>query len=434
MQRFINTFKALTPANIKKIEREVVLGTRGGVLSNTLNDIIGVNYPSIYDAKTTTKGLLKIWKDIITTAQTPRDGISRQWVALFETLDKIIKLLYPNRSTMEKVLTEFRRVIKNKYGANSEIYRQSIFRTGISRAESIAKRQAYSDSVATKNINRAELPAFYDDEIFKAIDENAISPNLLNNVIAVLLATGSRFIEVLKVSEYSATDKDNYIKIKGIAKDKGNQGYANKIVVRPLNRLSAIQVIELVKKIRGALNLEGDNKEASDKYNTQGNRIVKNLFKDRPITLHKLRYIASNLAYLTYGKGAVENTFIQQYLGHSSGMTTRTYQSINVRLRNQVKDKVEADAKISELIEDKKKNDEEHKEIKQELARLKQNHIYSEYINPRHRLSQSEKMERLKKLWERAKKENKSITYNMLKKDYKYGSRIIDIFKKTLKV
>jgi integrase len=435
MQRFINTFKELTPANIKKIEREIVLGTRGGVLSNTLNSIIAKSYADIYNAKTTKAGLLKIWKNIIATSQNPREGsISRQWISLFETLDKVIKLLYPNEGSMEKVLTEFRRVIKEKYGATSEIYKQSIYKTGISRERSIQKRQEYADKVAAKNINRSELPAFYDDEIYKVIDENAASPNLLNNVVSVLLATGSRFIEVLKVSEYSATDKDNYIKIKGIAKDKGDQGYDNKIVIRPLNRLTADQVIQLVKKIRNGLNLEGDNRTISDRYNTQMNRIVKNLFKDRPITTHKLRYIASNLAYLTYSRGAVENTFIQQYLGHTSGETTRTYQSINVKLRNAPKTNIEADAKISELIENDKENIKQHEELKRELENLKRdNRIYTEFINPRHRTTQEQKLQKLKALWERAKKDNVSLTYNTLKKDYRYGSRIIDEFRKSLR-
>lgn len=434
MQKFINTFKnGLTPANVKKIQREVVLG-RGQIISNTLNSIIAAQYPDVLLDSSSKKILLKIYNDIISKAQQPREGgISRQWIALLETVDRVVKLLYTNEGSMEKVLTEFRRPLKVKYGINSEIYKQSIYKTGISRARSIQKRQEYQDKVSAKNIRRSELQPFYDDEIYRVIDDMAASPNSLNNVIAVLLATGSRFIEVLKVSQYSETDKANYIKIKGIAKDRNDAGYENKIVIRPLNRLNSKQVIELVQKIRAELNLEGENRNISDRYNTQANRIVKNLFEGRPITLHKLRYISSNLAYLTYGKGAVENTYIQQYLGHTSGDTTRTYQSINVKLRNAPKTNIEAEAKISELIDDQKRNQAEHKELREQINNFNRDRIYTEYINPKHRLSEEQKLEKLRALWDRARRDNVNLTYAMLKRDYHYGTRIISVFKNTLR-
>jgi integrase len=269
--------------------------------------------------------------------------------------------------------------------------------TGISKERSIEKKKAYAAKIADLNMKRASLPAFYSDEIYKAIEMNANSSNALNNAIAVLLATGSRFIEVLKVSEYSIVD-ERTIKVHGVAKNEEKDF----TVTRPLNGLTAVQVVDLVGRIRSVLNLTGSNAEITDRYHSQASRLADGLFKDRKITLHKLRYIASNLAYLTYGNGAVENTWVQKYLGHASGDTTKTYQCINVALRNPVD---EAPAVVVQNVK------------------------YPEFINPKHRTTKEKKIELLTALHERAHNDGVKLTYSMLKKDYRFGSSTIDAFR-----
>jgi len=433
MEKFIKVFGNIEPQVQKKVKQETVLIKNGAIISSTLNEIIRKNY-SEFNFTITKKNLLGIWRSIISKAQNPREGsISRSWIRLFETLDKVLKLLYHNKSTLEKVLTEFRRSVKEKYGSESEVYKQSIYKTGISKEESIRKRQNYADKITALNINRGELPIFYDDEIYKVIDEYKNKAGL-NKVIAVALATGSRIIEILKVSEYFETDKENYIRVKGVAKDKSdNEINKDKTIIKPLNRLTSKELIDLVKTIRQDLNTAGSNKEVSGRYNTAINKIVKSLFKERLITSHKLRYIASNLAYLVYGNNSVENTWIQQYLGHTSGDTTRTYQNINVKLRHTIKtSNKEAEAKISELLEAKKQNEEEHKQLKEQINLLQNKKFYSEYINVRQR-TKEQKLQKLKELYEKAKQNNIYLTYRVLKSQYGYGSAILDDFYKKLK-
>ena len=62
-------------------------------------------------------------------------------------------------------------------------------------------------------MTRKQQTPYFDDEIYKIIDENINSANPLEQVVAVMLATGSRFIEVIQVSEYKKSQQPNYITI-----------------------------------------------------------------------------------------------------------------------------------------------------------------------------------------------------------------------------
>ena len=401
MKKFISVI-SLNDNQIDNIKKEVAL-TKRAIESKTLNDLLKDNYNVLTDSNISKNILLEVFTNLVNKSKKPKLNISKQWIQLLESVDKIIKLLYNNNSTLEKVLTEFRRVIKEKYGDDSELYKQSIYKTGISQAESLQKKKDYKDSVLLKNLNRDDLEIFYTDEIENVIYEMSKSSNFLKKTIAVLLSTGSRLIEVLKVGKFEIVD-ENHINFSSLAKNDDN----SKIVKRPLNFLNSKEVIDLINQIRNGLRLDDDNKIISDRYNSQINRFVKKLFLDRPLTTHKLRYIAANIAYILHGGYATPNSWIQQYLGHRNGETTKTYENINIKLRNT--------------------NIKEKEEIKEEI---KEEELINEnnFRNPRHREPIEKKFERMDELKAYLKTKNITAGNNIFRK-YGYGAMTINAYNK----
>ena len=433
---------------INKISKSKIQGEsktcKKTIISPTLNEILGEEYPTYSGIQSSKALLMKIWKDIIANAARGREGgISRTWIRLFEAVDKVIKALFQNENTMENVCTEFRKVIRQKYGDNDQIYIKSTHILGVSRERAIERRENYQNKVAEKGLNRRNLTPIYDDEIYAAIDAGINSSDPLEKTIAVMLNTGSRSIEVMKVSTYSEVkDNSSFINIKGIAKDRSKKGYENKVILRPLINLNADEVINAVEYIRKHLDLEGTNDEISQRYNQTLNKRMKKLFANHPeLTAHKCRYIAGQMAFLLYGKGGTENTYLQQYLGHEDSSTTRTYQSINVKLRHEVEIPDDIKLKISKLIHDDEKNIQDHKEIqsaineiKAKKIKIKQSNVpYPEYINPKTHLGDAQKIQNLTLLMKTAKKDGIIYNQKQLKKLYGYGSNILSLFWQLIK-
>lgn len=442
MENFIKIISKISKTKWTKIQSEAKQ-TKGK--SETLNEILGDNYEEYSGIQNTKNLLMKIWKDIVKNASQGREvgGITRIWLRLFEALDKVIKTLYQNENTSENVFVEFRKPIRQKYGDNSQIYIKSTHILGVSRERALERREEYQNKVAEKGLNRRNQQPIYDDEIYTAIDVGINSSDPLEKAIAVMLNTGSRQIEVLKVSTYSEVkDNPSFVNVKGIAKDRSKRGYENKVVIRPLINLTAEQVINAVKYIRENLNLEGDNDAISSRYNQTLNKRMKKLFPNhKDLTAHKCRYIAGQMAYLLYGQGGTENSYIQQYLGHEDGSTSRTYQSINVRLRHEVDIPDDIKLKLSKLSINDEKNMDEHKLFQDAINKIKARDIkitrpnveYPEFINPRSHLGDVQKIKILTALMKKAKADGIILSQADLKKRYGYGSSILTLFWKLIK-
>ena len=445
MEKFSKMVNSIKAREWKDIESEAKKKKKD-IKSETLNEILHDEYPEYANDDNTQRVLFSIWSNIIKNAAGERSaaqGISRAWIKLYTALDKVIKALYQNENTSENTFTKYRKVVRDKYGNESQIYIKSTHILGVSRERALERREEYQNKVSEKGLNRRKLPPIYDDEIYAAIDAGINSSDPLEKAIAVMLNTGSRQIEVLKVSTYSETkDNPSFITVKGIAKDRSKKGYENKVVIRPLINLNAEQVVNAVKYVRDNLNLQGDNDAISSRYNQTINKRMKRLFPTHPeLTAHKCRYIAGQMAYLLHGGGGTENAYIQQYLGHEEGTTSRTYQSINVRLRHEVEIPEDIKLKISKLTIDDEKNMLEHKEIKEAINQIKAKKIkivkpdvdYPQFINPRSHLGDVQKIKILTALMKKAKADGVILSQADLKKRYGYGSSILTLFWKLIR-
>ena len=364
MQRFITTLKEVNKFN-REISEELKESTgRSSVIANSKLEEI---YPEL--VKPTTKEFIKaIWTNMLTKASRK---MTRTWVNLFKQLDSLLKIIYPNKLTLRDFLSDLRKPLKDAKW-DQEIYKQSIVLMGMNLNESKEIAKKYKEDVEFRNINRGSKPPIYVEDIFSLLDELINSQNAYDLTLAVELATGSRSIEVFKVSQYSViTNYPEQILIKGIAKDKSGNKLENVILTRNLVHLNSKQIIDAIEKIRSLINVTGDNKKISQRTNKHLNAkfkeyviplIEKNAAPEQKqtedymnyidsFTSHKTRYIYGNTSYLIYAKpkNIPLETYIQKQLGHQTGDATRSYLGVNIRFKN--KPNVNNQVKVNEVKE-----------------------------------------------------------------------------------
>jgi hypothetical protein len=275
--------------------------------------------------------LFEAWERLVANSprcsETKQDSVSNMWIRRFKALDSILKLMYREQETLLSHLGKFRKVIKNRFGARSELYRQCIWSTGISREESLARRATYMENVIDKGMKRGDMEPIYSDDIKALMAECCTSKKAIDRCIAIMLATASRYSECVLVSQYMPVpgidphEAERYVLIRGIAKCKDPN---SKSIIRPLVFMSLTELLGHVAYVRARIKTPN-----TFPINLRLKRVV---LRGKPLTSHKLRYISANLAYLLHGNGATPGIWIQRHLGHESGETTRIYQSINVQL------------------------------------------------------------------------------------------------------
>jgi hypothetical protein len=321
--------------------------------------------------------LLKIWKTSIQNA--PR-RLSKSWNRLFMALQLVLKMSYPNNFTFNRMVSKFREPIRLNKDLDGEIYKQSLIMLGRTREEAAEEKEQYKNKVAARNAGRGDYPVLYVEDVFKAMDEFIKSKNPYELALAIELATGSRSVEVFKVSKYfEVPNQPNQIKVQGLAKDKDNKNnLKNVIIIRNLNHLTAPQVLEAIEEIRSSFNFDNKSNEqiataTNKRLNDVFNEYIKPLFTPqqdtylKTLSSHKTRYIAGYISYLTYGKPnkIPEESYIQQQLGHLNPESTKSYLGINIQYREKKMKNIDADTK--DII-----TDTDLKEIRQQINNLKE--------------------------------------------------------------
>jgi len=289
--------------------------------------------------------LYKIWSAVIENA--PR-RLSKSWNNLLKALQVVLKLSYTNSNTFNGIVSKFRTPIRK---LDPEIYKQSLIILGRSREEAIAQKEEYKAKVSARNTARGSFPVLYVEDVFNVMDQLIISNDPYELVLAVELATGSRSIEVLKVSKYfELADQPNQIKIVGLAKDRdGKNNLKDVVIIRNLVRLNSKQILDAIEEIRSSFNfVNKTNKKISSMSNTALNKVFRErvapLFNPqdpeylKTLSSHKTRYISGYISYLIYGKPQklAEESYIQAQLGHLSGESTKSYLGINIQFKQKI--------------------------------------------------------------------------------------------------
>ena|SRR6202789_3233823 len=367
--------------------------------SKLLDEIIDSFYPLAVKTRGNANTLFRIWEDVIANSSTSK---SKTYEKIFSLIQPFLKLFYRTNASLSTRASIWRRPLLDKFGEDSDIYRKSIHMLGVSQEESIRLKEDYRERVKKR---AEERPLEYNpEEVIGIARDAAKSANVLNNIVAVLIATGSRLIECVKISKYEAVaGSPETIRIRGFAKSI-IKGYID----RPLVALDASTVIALVAHIRESTPFENlENAIISSRIDGPINKVCMDYFGS-DFTAHKLRYVWANMAYNMYveeGGKMPEQEWIREKLGHKSSDTALTYVAVKprqIRLRNTPEEPAD------ELV-------------------------FPEFQNPRHRrIPEHEKMELLRSLNQAYRDAGWQLTQRVAKK-YRFGSKIITDFNKQKK-
>lgn len=394
--------------------------------SNTLTEIILQFYPQAVITRSGATTLLGIWVDEVTRSKSSSGATYKE---IYKLLQPLLLQFYTKESSLSSQAVAWRRPVKERYGQNSDIYVQSIHILGLSRERALARRDEYKEKIreSVRNRNTVKYAA---EDIYEIMDKAAASRLPIHNVVAVLLATGSRLIECIKISKYEAVDdRPDLIKVTGMAKDRGVWP-SEKTAIRPLVRFSSDKVLSMIKKIRDTYEFsELPNAEAAGRIKKQLNSVIADYFavidENAPghlvTTAHKLRYIWASMAYQLYGNGVPEQEWIREMFGHESSDTSLIYTQFVVNMDGGVEKRPVRQATRGHRPEARADN-----QIGRQVD-------HPEFENPlRIRLSKEEQLRMLEGLDNAYAAEDVRMTQRDAR-NHHFGSAIITVYWKTRK-
>ncbi len=267
-------------------------------------------------------GLLLMWCEWVESSD--EDDVTEA----LSSIGGILEILYPNRGTLQSTSVKWRKCIGDRFGYDTGVYKISIEKLGLPREEAIAKSAAYMAEMRSRVKKRVKQLS--QQQVYEVIQSCAGSYEYSYNTVAVMLATGSRMVEVLKISEYSRAESEDQITIKGLAKS-----HVEHVIVRPLLFLKADKVLELVADIRAAKDF---NSMTADQVNNSSaaaiNRVMSKMFDSSTLemTSHKCRYIWASIAWQLHGGEVGQQEWVRSMFGHESADTTIAYLHYHVKL------------------------------------------------------------------------------------------------------
>lgn len=263
--------------------------------------------------------LMALWHDYII------DKTEDQIMETYPHVQTILTSLFPNKNSLHKRSIDWRKPVGERFGRYSKVYRQAIYDLGITSEESLQRRQDYTNMVRERLQDRHEVIS--EKRVYEIIDMCSDSIEYQHQIIAVMLATGSRLIEVLKVSKYLPLGRQ--IVIEGLAKTSQLE-----IVTRPLIRLTSDRVIEMVEYIRSFYDFASMSEPlANSLVNGTLNNVIESLIPE--CTSHKLRYIWAALAWELYGGNTPQQEWVREMFAHKSADTTTTYLLYKITLNHE---------------------------------------------------------------------------------------------------
>jgi hypothetical protein len=245
----------------------------------------------------------------------------KEALATMKILYKALELAYPNRLTLKTRLAKIRTVIRENQ--KERVYKLSLSSDyfNIAYTENMIQKQNYKNKVLERNRNPEDIP----DDIIDITTEWLNSSDKYQKALAVLLAIGSRPIELFKTGIYEIKD-DTHIIASGLAKKR--EGNEKTSTIRPVLMMSAAEAVEAVEAVRN----EFKNNSILDRDGNLSSYIVRMLTKrclDLGTTTYNLRRIYARIAYEQYGNNSNFNVFIGDILGHENLTTSFSYSNIS---------------------------------------------------------------------------------------------------------
>lgn len=315
--------------NLNKISDEVKEKPHN---STFLISKIKERYPDI-NKKSASASFVEAWKKQI------NEGIS--YKNLLEIYGLIQKLFengirnYPKSdASIQRDYKLIRAEIIKMYGKESREYQKSLTKMQFDRTKWRSNREEYQKMVAENNKNQTEVE---ESKIIEVVDKIKDSTDYIDLAILCELCSGSRSVEILDLSTFKKSKKDNYIVQMGIAKQKNKpEEIQRELIEKPILFISVSKFLENIKTIREKLKSikrkYKNSYEISQSQNAKINRRIKKLF-DEDFSSHDLRKIYGAISYEKYAPdNTSKSAWLSDKLGHQPGSLTvaQSYSTVNV--------------------------------------------------------------------------------------------------------
>lgn len=252
--------------------------------------------------------------------------------SLFTKLAELVKNIFKNENTQQTIYAKLNNVLRRLYGEESKIYIKGRQILGLGNERNKQRIEEYNKQVESKNLNLDKTEyKFNIGQLKRICDDLDRSINPYDQIILIMLATGCRMIEVLKVSKYVSVDKNKMLSIIDAAKGSADRK------ITP-NYIKPVRVVELVDNIRNTLRdqLNGKtNIEINNSFNKVINQRIEYIFKNKDITAHVLRRVAAEWNHITYGGNSVRTAYVKKFLGHVNVSSTLSYMDIVIDTNEQ---------------------------------------------------------------------------------------------------
>jgi integrase len=236
-----------------------------------------------------------------------------------------VKIVFVNENTKQTIYAKLNNVLRRLYGEDSKIYIKGRQILGLGNERNKQRIEEYNAKVENKNLDLDKTEyKFNINQLQRICEDLDRSAHSYDHIILVMLNTGSRMIEVLKVSKYVSVDKNKMLSILDAAK-----GSADRKIIP--NCISPVRVVELVDNIRNTLHdqLNGKtNVEINNSLNKIINQRIEFIFRNENMSSHILRRISAEWNYNMYGGNSVKVSYIKKYLGHLNVSSTLPYMNI----------------------------------------------------------------------------------------------------------
>lgn len=365
----------------------------------------------------------------------------------------IINAQTQNVNYLSKRFQNLRKIIKERFGEKSALFKLHYKSGGLTHEQHAEKERMGKLQRDNRLANRTQITEKQAREI---LNRTSASPDVFDNILALQLATGARFIEAVRVSGFKRVPySKNIVKVVGIAK-RGEEGKDIEID-RPIFGMDIDELLELQEHVRRELkamfpprgNFRGIDKLSNDQVDklllANVNRRVKEIAKDLGVGVdssHFMRKIYANMTHFDLpdiNKQAMDkHHHIRTVLGHKNVETSASYANVKIKKDVKIDNKQDIEQKFREVD---KVNDRQDKELvalrdesRENVSQTGRGQRHVELVNLKGEKVQIENnfqrvrgnaearcvniMEKLaaKKVW---------ITEAILKKEFGFGSKVI---------
>lgn len=438
---FLNTLNDLRD-NLSKILSELNRSSNK-ITSQTFSDIISAyNLPNVA-ISTNMKKLLQIHVHLFDRDKKRNEKYFKDVLEKFKT---ILQSIYPSGSTLAGYYSDCIKVFKKHYGIrrvdfNTDKEMNYVFKYLNDKELTKSNDKLASEKRAVNQNSRGDRTAFPMSIFKNYVEKNIYSKNANARYISVMIASGFRFIDILKTGAYKPVDgKPDFIHITSAAKlKKPNEEDIDGKKTEQLNIkkkllfISYDQFDEGIKFIRNyyktKLETKKTNRDLTNSTIQNVNRLLKKEFnlEGTKITSHILRHFHGLTHHALYSNGSNEAYYLKEKVfGHTSSETSISYAKYTVfNDLVQPKTKDVAAPVDSAIIKQVSLNTNNINDIKNDIKEIVP--LKNDELRNAHHLTNTQRLENIQQL------KSKGIRTTRALKTYNYGSRVITLSNQPVK-